>query len=147
MNTNLTITIDQLALAIFSEEYRHQRTRTDDTALAIRNACATAQRVAELAPDFGFDRARAEDIRDQARREHSERIADGVGKLAAFFAENGYAVAQQSTTPKHSVLTLACGAVINVWSTGTANVQGKPSDSDRAAIIELLRADGWKVKG
>jgi len=147
VTTKLTLTIDQLALAVFTEEYRHQRTRTDDITLAIRNACATAQRVAELAPEFSFGTPTTAPIPANVK---PTTFAGRVAALAAFLTENGFDAFDVLNSGGTDVRTLGIpsrSAIINVWATGSANVQGKPNDSDRAAIVELLRVDGWKVKG
>lgn len=70
-----------------------------------------------------------------------------VGAVCKFLGENGYVTRKIDVKANGLVqLHLTCGAVVCLYTTtGTAVVQGKPSDADRKAIIELLRIDEWKV--
>ncbi len=70
-----------------------------------------------------------------------------VEAMRKFLGENGYETQQAVVKANGLVqLHLTCGAIVSLYTTtGTAVVQGKPSDADRKAIIELLRIDEWKV--
>ena len=70
-----------------------------------------------------------------------------VEALRKFLHENGYVTWKSDVKTSGLVqLHLTCGVVVSLYTaTGTAVVQGKPSDADRKAIIELLRVDEWKV--
>lgn len=153
MTTKLTLTVDQLALAVFTEEYRIQRGTTGSID-AIEHAFKALCRVAEVAPRYNIGDVTSDSaLQGHENPRAAEALAIGgpnaprVVKLAAFFAENGFPVERVHGVPDLITLTMCSGTVVNVWLTGSAVVQGKPTAAERRAIVELLRTDGWKVSG
>jgi hypothetical protein len=152
--TKLPLTIDQLALAVFSAEYSFVRQRQERGGVdeAIARALDAAKRVGEMASERGFA-AQVEsqivgerlDVRVSNEAEHAARCP--ISTTPSFLAENGYETTNVEQDISGTRLNMQCGAIVWLYKTGTAIVQGKTSDADRKALVELLRVDGWKVKG
>ena len=116
-----------------------------------REVAAAFSEVVATFSKFGFGPVAQHEGRasDSRATESAPRDAmlPQVEALRKFLHENGYATRKTDVKANGLVqLHLTCGAVVCLYTTtGTAVVQGKPSDADRKAIVELLRVDEWKV--